>query len=98
MGLISFLKSAAHKTYEISSISNVLGNQKPPKNLAEPMDEKRLSERALAYENLYTLWEKHELLKHCITVVLFYILDQLDGSNLALHYKLSILRVTHKCR
>ena len=66
MGLISFLKTAAHKTFEISSISNVLGNQKPPKNLAELMDEKRLSERALAYENLYTLWEKHEILKDII--------------------------------
>lgn len=66
MGLVSFLKSAAHKTFEISSISNVLGNQKTPKNLAELMDEKRLSERALAYEKLYTLWEKHEILKDII--------------------------------
>jgi hypothetical protein len=64
--LVSVLKSTAHKIFEISSISNVLGNQKLPKNLVELMDEKRLSERALAYEKLYTLWEKHEILKDII--------------------------------
>jgi hypothetical protein len=66
MGSLCFLRSAACKSFEIKSITNVLGNQKPPKNLVELMDEKRLSERALAYDRLYALWEKHEILKDII--------------------------------
>jgi hypothetical protein len=61
MGSLCFLRSAACKSFEIKSISNVLGNQKHPKNMIELLDRKRLSERALAYEKLYTVWEKHEI-------------------------------------
>lgn len=67
MGLFSFLKSSAKKTSEINDISKILGNQKSPKNLNELNDETRATERNLAYEKLFTLWEKHENLKEVFT-------------------------------